>query len=58
MAKSKSDKLVKSKLIQEIEDVHQDLNLLLSALKQHTNPTQDELQNYKDRFYTLLNEKK
>jgi len=57
-AKSTSEKLVKSKLIKEIEEVHQDLNWLLSALKGHGSPKQEELQDYRDRFYTLINKKK
>jgi hypothetical protein len=51
-------KLTKSALLKEIDFVLSDLNLLKSALQGSPHPKQQELDDYKKRFYEIINRKK
>jgi hypothetical protein len=53
-----TSKLSKSKLLEEIDDVLQRLNLLRSALEGDPARKQDELQKYKKLFNEIVNKKK
>jgi hypothetical protein len=49
------NKITKSALLKEIDFVLQDLNLLKSTLMGNAHPTQEELEDYRKRFYHLIN---
>ncbi|MFZ6013902.1 MAG: hypothetical protein ACOYXT_26410 [Bacteroidota bacterium] len=57
MAKSPS-KLTKSELLKEMELSLQSLNLLISTLKNEKTPKHESLEDYRRRFYELVNVKK
>jgi hypothetical protein len=57
MAK-KNEKLSKSKLIAEIDETLQALNLLRSALEGDPTRKQEDLENYRNQFYGLVNKGK
>lgn len=50
-------KLTKSALLKEIDTVLQDLNLIKSVLQANAHPKQQELEDYKKRFYHVMNKK-
>ena len=53
-----TSKLTKSKLLEEMDDVLQRLNLLRSALEGDPARKQEEIQKYKKLFYEIINKKK
>lgn len=52
-----ADKLTKKKLLQEMDEKLQALNLLRSALEADQARTQDELKRYRKQFQDLFNKK-
>jgi hypothetical protein len=53
-----AEKLTKKKLLQEMDEKLQELNLLRSALEGDPARKQEELQYYKKQFYLAINKKK
>jgi hypothetical protein len=53
-----AERITKKKLLQEIDEKLQSLNLLKSALDADPARKQEELENYKKQFYLLINKKK
>ena len=53
-----AEKMTKKKLLQEMDEKLQALNLLRSALEGDPARKQDEIESYKKQFYTLINKKK
>jgi hypothetical protein len=53
-----AEKITKKKLLQEMDQKLQELNLLKSALESDSSRKQEDLDNYKKQFYTLINKKK
>jgi hypothetical protein len=53
-----AEKITKKKLLQEMDEKLQELNLLKSALEGDSSRKQEDLDNYKKQFYTLINKKK
>jgi hypothetical protein len=53
-----AEKITKKKLLQEMDDKLQALNLLRSALEADAARKQEELESYKKQFYLLINKKK
>jgi hypothetical protein len=53
-----AEKITKSKLLEEIDDKLQALNLLRSALAGEKSLKQDNLQMYQTHFHELINLKK
>ncbi len=51
-------KLTKKKLLQEMDEKLQELNLLKSALEGDPARKQEELEHYKKMFYSIINKKK
>lgn len=51
-------KVTKKKLLEEIDEKLQQLNLLRSALAGDQSRKQDDLDNYQKHFYELINKKK
>jgi hypothetical protein len=55
MATNNSKSITKRQLLIEIDDKIQSLNLLKSALQGDPSRKQDDLEDYKRRFYELVN---
>jgi hypothetical protein len=55
---SMAEKLTKKKLLHEMDEKLQELNLLRSALEGDPARKQEELQYYKKQFYAMINKKK
>lgn len=53
-----AEKLTKKKLLHEMDEKLQELNLLRSALEADPARKQEELTYYKKRFYEAINKKK
>jgi phage terminase large subunit len=53
-----AEKLTKKKLLQEMDEKLQELNLLKSALEGDPARKQEELQYYRKQFYSMINKKK
>ena len=53
-----AEKLSKKKLLLEMDEKLQSLNLLRSALEGDPARKQEELENYRKQFYALINKKK
>jgi hypothetical protein len=53
-----AEKITKSKLLKEIDEKLQALNLLRSALHADQSRTQDNLEMYQQHFHELINLKK
>lgn len=53
-----AEKYTKKKLLQEMDDKLQALNLLRSALEADPARKQSELDAYKKQFYAIINKKK
>ena len=51
-------KITKKKLLEEIDEKLQQLNLLKSALANDQSRKQEDLDNYQKHFYELINKKK
>jgi hypothetical protein len=52
------EKLTKKKLLQEMDEKLQQLNLLKSALEADPARKQEELAGYRKQFYAIINKKK
>ena len=51
-------KITKKKLMEELDEKLQQLNLLKSALTNDPSRKQEDLDNYKKHFYEIINKKK
>jgi hypothetical protein len=51
-------KITKKKLLEELDEKIQQLNLLKSALQSDPSRKQEDLDNYKKHFWELINRKK
>ena len=53
-----AEKMTKKRLLQEMDEKLQSLNLLRAALEADPARKQSELDSYKKQFYTIINKKK